>query len=276
MKKLFSLTVSMCCVITGFVFITTCSTNQKKLTPREGYIHVNGGKIWYKIVGEGNKTPLLLLHGGPAIPSYYLNPIGELSKDRPIIFYDQLGCGRSDRVTDTTLMSIDHFVEELKQVHDSLGLKDFYLYGHSWGTMLGTDFYLKYPAGIKAMILASPALSMTRWMQDADTLIKTLPDSVQNAIHVNEENKTYDAPSYQQAVQIFYEHFVARKLPWSADIDSSISQAGMNVYQYMNGPSEFTVTGQLKNYDRTNRLSEIKVPVLFIAGEYDEALPSTV
>jgi len=142
--------------------------------------------------------------------------------------------------------------------------------------MLGTDFYLKYPAGIKAMILASPALSMTRWMQDADTLIKTLPDSVQNAIHVNEENKTYDAPSYQQAVQIFYEHFVARKLPWSADIDSSISQAGMNVYQYMNGPSEFTVTGQLKNYDRTNRLSEIKVPVLFIAGEYDEALPSTV
>ena len=51
---------------------------------------------------------------------------------------------------------------------------------------------------------------------------------------------------------------------------------GANVYNFMGGPSEFTMTGTLKDYDRTNRLGEIKVPTLFITGEFDEARPSTV
>src|ERR1043165_2092344 len=70
----------------------------------EGYIPVTGGKVWYRIVGEGDKTPILCLHGGPGVPSYYLKPLAALSSDRPVIFYDQLGCGHSDRITDTSLM----------------------------------------------------------------------------------------------------------------------------------------------------------------------------
>jgi proline iminopeptidase len=259
------------------VFILTIGCNQsKKLKAGEGYINVTGGKVWYRIVGEGDKIPVLLLHGGPGIPSYYLKPLEALSKDRPVIFYDQLGCGKSDHITDTTLMTIKHFVDELTQVVQHLGLKDYYLYGQSWGTMLGTDHYLEHPEGIKALILSSPALSVSRWSKDADTLIATLPDSIQKAIRVNEQTKTYNSPDYQHAVQLYYQHFLARKQPWSADIDSCFSQMGENVYRYMGGPSEFTVTGELKNYDRTNRLGEIKVPTLFITGEFDEARPSTV
>ncbi len=142
--------------------------------------------------------------------------------------------------------------------------------------MLGTDYYLSHPQGIKALILSSPALSISRWLSDANTLIATLPDSVQKAIRTNEQNKTYDTPEYQKAVEIYYQHFLARKLPWSKDIDSAFMQMGEKVYMYMGGPSEFTMTGPLKDYDRTNRLNEIKVPTLFITGEFDEAQPSTV
>lgn len=266
---------------TVLVSLISCNNQQNQtqsatLTPHEGYIHVPGGKIWYKIVGNGEKTPLLLLHGGPGVPSYYLNPLSELTKDRPVIFYDQLGSGRSDRITDTLLMTIPHYVNELKVVVDSLHLKNYYLYGQSWGTILGTEFYLKHPEGIMALILSSPALDINRWEEDADSLISTLPDSIQLAIKINEENKTYDAPAYQQAVGVYYQKFLARKQPWSPDIDSAFSQMGENVYLYMEGPSEFTLSGQLANYDITGRLGEIKVPTLFIAGEYDEASPSTV
>jgi proline iminopeptidase len=257
------------------IFIFSC-TQKNNLKPGEGFLNVPGGKVWYRIVGEGNKTPILLLHGGPGVPSFYLKPLAALAKDRPVIFYDQLGCGHSDRITDTTIMTTEHFVEELKNVKEQLGIKDFILYGQSWGTMLGTDFYLKYPEGIKAIILSSPALSIKMWLADADTLIATLPDSIQKAINVNEEKKTYDAPEYGQAVQVYYEHFLARKLPWSADIDSSFALMGETVYKYMGGPSEFTMVGPLKDYDRTNRLNEIKVPTLFITGEFDEARVSTV
>ncbi|MEO5581100.1 MAG: proline iminopeptidase-family hydrolase [Saprospiraceae bacterium] len=259
------------------IFFTSCQQQHPHhLQPGEGFINVDGGKVWYKVTGDGEKIPIILLHGGPGVPSYYLKPMAALGKDRQVIFYDQLGCGRSDRMTDTSKMTVSHFVEELKQVIDHFGLKEFYVFGQSWGTMLGTDYYLKYPDGIKALIFSSPAISIPMWLKDADTLIATLPDSIQQAIRTNEKNKTYDAPAYQQAIEVYYQRFVARKLPWSADIDSSLSQMGANVYMYMGGPSEFTITGDLKNYDRTNRLGQIKVPTLFITGEYDEARPTTV
>ncbi|MBS1508371.1 MAG: proline iminopeptidase-family hydrolase [Bacteroidetes bacterium] len=245
------------------------------LAEGQGYINVEGGKIWYRVVGTGNKTPLLLLHGGPGVPSYYLKPMSELGKDRKVIFFDQLGCGKSDHITDTTLMTVDHYVEEVNTVVKHFGLKEYYLYGQSWGTMLGTEFYLKHPEGIKAVLLSSPAISIPRWLKDADSLISLLPDSVAQAIRTNEKNKTYNAPEYKKGVQLFYENFVARKVPWSADIDSAFLQIGKQ-YEYMNGPSEFTIVGPLKTFDRTDRLHEIKVPTLFITGEFDEACPNTV
>lgn len=248
----------------------------KTLKTGEGFAEVTGGKVWYKIVGEGDKTPLLLLHGGPGVPSYYLNPLAALSKDRPVIFIDQLGCGRSDRKIDTTLMTIENYVEQLEQIKIVLGLKEFYLYGHSWGTMLGTEYYYAYPDGIKALILSSSSISIPMWLRDADTLISTLPDSIQTAINTNERNGTYDSPEYQQAVLTYNQNFLARKLPWTADLDSTFAQINEEIYQFMWGPSEFTATGNLKDYDRTNKLSDIKIPTLFITGEFDEARPSTV
>lgn len=79
------------------------------LQPREGRVDVTGGRIWYRIVGSGTRTPLLLLHGGPGVPSYYLNPLAKLADERPVIFYDQLGAGRSDRPTQTELWIVERF-----------------------------------------------------------------------------------------------------------------------------------------------------------------------
>lgn len=257
------------------LFLFQSCNQPKELKAGQGFLQVDGGKIWYNIVGTGNKTPILMLHGGPGVPSYYLKPMSALGSDRKIIFFDQLGCGKSDHITDTTLMTVDHYVEEVAKVVKHFGLKEYYLFGQSWGTMLGTEYFLKHPEGIKAMILSSPAISIPRWLKDADSLISTLPDSIQVAIRTNEKTKNYNAPEYKQGVQVFYENFVARKLPWSADIDSCFMEIGKQ-YEYMNGPSEFTIVGALKTFDRTDRLHEINVPTLFITGEFDEAVPSTV
>ncbi len=248
----------------------------ESLSPQEGYIKVTGGKVWYKVVGSGNQTPLVLLHGGPGVPSYYLNPMTSLSDERPVIFIDQLGCGRSDRITDTSLMTIDSYVKQLKEIHDALGLKDFYLFGHSWGSILAVEYYFAHPEGLKALILSGPALDISRWSKDADTLIATLPDSIQTAIRENEKNGTFDSPQYQQAVDYYYKLYLARKQPWSSDLDSAFSQIGENVYVHMDGPSEFTLTGNLKDYNATGKLSKISIPTLFIGGDFDEARPSTV
>ena len=266
--------------LAAFAFYALLSLNnqtgQTSLKSGEGYIELESGKVWYRIMGQGDKTPLLLLHGGPGFPSYYLNPLGELSLDRPVIFIDQPGCGRSEMSLDKSQMTVDFFVENLEHVRTALGLQEFYLYGHSWGTMLAADYYLKYPEPIKALIMASPALSAKQWADDTRSLIESLPDSLQTAIMESEEKGTYDDPKYQEALNVFYQQFVARKMPWDANIDSTFAGANMDIYHYMWGPSEFTATGTLQNYDRTERLKEIKAPTLYICGEFDEALPSTV
>lgn len=272
MKQLKSLLL----IITIFSFFLIGGCQSNKLKQGEGYVNVTGGKVWYKIVGSGDKTPLLLLHGGPGVPSYYLNTMAALGDERPVIFIDQLGCGRSDRITDTTLMTVPAYITELKEIHDALGLKDYYIFGHSWGTIYAVEYYFVQPEGIKALILSGPALDIHRWSKDADTLIATLPDSIQKAIRDNEKKGTYNSPEYQAAVDYYYKLYLARKQPWSADIDSSFSQAGMNVYLHMDGPSEFTLSGNLKDYDATEKLGNIKVPTLFIGGEYDEARPESV
>ena len=244
--------------------------------PKEGFVEVEGGKIWYRIDGEGDKTPLLLLHGGPGSSSYYLEPLKELSKDRPVIFIDQLGCGRSTRITDTTLMTIEKNVEQLEQVRKALKLEKFYLYGHSWGTMLGMDYYLKYPKGIQGLIFASPLFSTKIWTQDADTLIAALPIATQLAIRESEKQKNYASESYQQAMKVYYKAHLRRGNDTKSRKDTLDRYFGEKVYTFMWGPSEFKATGNLLHYDRLKELVTIKVPTLLTAGEFDEARPVSV
>ena len=249
--------------------------SETALKPGEGYLPVTGGKVWYRIVGEGNGTPLLVLHGGPGFPSYYLEPLSALGDERPVIFYDQFGCGRSDAPQDTSLYTIQGFVERLEQVRRALGLDTVDLYGHSWGTMLATDYLLTDPKGVKCVVMAGPALSIPRWEADADTLLATLPDSTQEIIRRTEAAGTFDSPDYQNAMMEYYGRYVCRVQPWPAVMDSTMARMGAFVYNYMEGPSEFTITGTIKHYDRTADLGKLHLPVLFLIGEYDEVRPAT-
>ena len=256
--------------------IQACSQPPNEIWAGEGFVEVAGGRIWYQVTGEGGAIPLLILHGGPGFPSYYLGPLRELSGERPIILFDQLGCGRSDRISDTTLMTIDNHIDQVNRLLTALNIDDFYLYGHSWGTMLAMDYYLKNSSRVKGLILAGPCLNSEMWVSDADTLISTLPDSIQSILKNNIRGIAQDSTALVSAIGVYSDNFYARRRPISADLDSSTVQMGFNVYKYMWGDNEFFATGTLKDYDRTAELSKIKVPTLYITGEFDSARPGTV
>jgi proline iminopeptidase len=260
----------------ALLVLTACAGRRPQLTPGEGYVEMPGGRVWYRVVGTGPGTPLVLLHGGPGAPSYDLDPLAALGDDRPVVFYDQLGAGRSDHITDTTLMTVAHYVAELDSLRHALKLERFHLLGHSWGTMLGAEYALAHPDALKSLILASPALSTARWLADADTLLATMPDSVRRAIARHEADGTFDAPEYQNAVMAYYHRYLSRRDPWTPATDTTLAQLGMAVYGYMWGPSEFTGTGTLRDFDVTDSVGMIRVPTLFTTGEYDEARAVTV
>ena len=242
------------------------------MTETEGFIEVDGGRVWYRSVGEGG-VPLLCLHGGPGFTSYYLEPLEALADRRQVIFYDQLGCGRSDRPTDPGLWTVDRFVQELADVRVALGLERMHLFGSSWGGMLAMQYTLDRRPELESLILCGSPASMTRWVKDCGELLDDEPLEVRQLIRQHEQDGFTACPEYQAAILGFYRKHLCRMSPWPAGLERSFAEAGYEVYHLMNGPSEFTVTGTLKTWDVMDRLTEIAVPTLLVGGRHDECTP---
>ncbi|ETI69616.1 proline iminopeptidase-family hydrolase [Neobacillus vireti] len=242
---------------------------------QEGLIEVTGGKVAYQLFNEqAAGTPVIILHGGPGSSCYSLQGLKALAEDRPVIFYDQLGCGKSDRPTDTSLWRLDRFVEELAQVRNALNLDEVHIIGHSWGTTLAAAYCLTKPCGVKSVIFSSPCLSAPLWEQDQKRNLKKLPIEIQETIKHCEENGTTDSEEFKAAIEVFNNHFVCR-IPRPEHLSQGSHYRNPEIYNIMWGPSEFTVLGNLKEFDCTSRLKEINCPTLFTCGRFDEATPET-
>lgn len=246
-----------------------------KSRARQGYLKVEGGRVWYRIAGAGTGVPLVILHGGPGAPHDYLQPLEALGRERPVVFYDQLGCGRSDRPTAKSLWKVGRFVRELAEVRRALGLDRVHILGQSWGTMLAADYLLTRPAGVVSVIFADPAISIPRWIADANRLRRKLPKEVQVTLTRHEKDGDTSCLEYDAASFEFYKRHVCRLSPWPKPMHQMLRRVGNEVYNTMWGPNEFAATGTLKSYDRTARLREIAVPTLFVCGRYDEATPES-
>src|SRR5215475_15299336 len=170
-------------------------------TSEEGHIEVPGGKVWYGIVGDNDDAvPLLCLHGGPGFTHYYLEPLEALAEHRRVIFYDQLGCGRSDRPDDLSLWTVDRFVEELAQVREALHLDRLHLFGSSWGGMLAMQYVLDRRPPLQSMILCGSPASMPRWARDCEELLAAQPAEVRRTIRQHEQAGFTACPEYQAAI----------------------------------------------------------------------------
>jgi len=244
-----------------------------RLEDDRGSIDVPGGRVRYWIAGKGAGIPLLTLHGGPGMPSDYLSTLESLCNERRVIFYDQLGCGESDKPADVKLWRLERFVEELRQVRAALGLDRFHLFGHSWGSMLGLEYALGRPPGLASLVLAGPCLSVRRWLEDVERYRAALPEQIQRTLDEHETAGTTGSPEYEAAAMVFYKRHFCRLDPWPATVQRTWDRIGNSVYVTMWGPSEFTQTGNLRSYERVDRLHEIRIPTLFTCGRYDEASP---
>jgi len=240
----------------------------------EGKINVDGYQIWYRRVGNGG-IPLLTLHGGPGAGHDYLEPLERLATDRSVIFYDQLGCGKSDQPDDGSLWRIERFVAEVDKVRQALGLEQIHLLGQSWGGWLAIEYMLTHPQGVVSLILASTSASLPQFVAETTRLKAELPLEIYQTLQRHEAMGDYHHPDYEAAVLEFYKRHVCRLDPWPEPLLHTIANLNGNaVYETMNGPNEFIVIGNLKNWDRTDRLGEISVPTLITVGRYDELTPT--
>jgi proline-specific peptidase len=251
-----------------------------EMPTKEGLVSFRSYNVWYRIVGDREapgKLPLLCLHGGPGFPHDYLEPLETIAATgRRVIFYDQSGCGNSDHPPHPSMWTVPLFVEELGVIRRALGLERVHILGQSWGGMLAMEYALTQPAGLASLILADSLASMPQWIAEINRLRAELPSDVQATLLKHETAGTTDDPAYQEGMMVFYRRHICRLDPWPDPLIRALEKFMQNpeVYSTMWGPSEFHVTGTLKDWDIADRLGEIRLPTLVVGGRYDEATPA--
>jgi proline-specific peptidase len=241
----------------------------------DGYMPFKGYKTYYRVFGspKSTKPPLLVLHGGPGSAHNYLLGLNALTQTgRQVIYYDQLGCGKSDQPDDESLWQIPLFIEEVVAIRNTLNLKKIHLLGHSWGGMLAIEYLLTQPKGIKSAILASPMISMPLYQTEVDKLKRALPGDTYAIMKKHEENGTTASKEYAKAYELYGKHYLfsGSKFP---EKYSSHGTEGDSVYKKMWGVSEAYGNGTMKDWDKIEQLPKIKVPCLITSGQYDELTP---
>jgi L-proline amide hydrolase len=237
---------------------------------REGYVDYRGYRTWFRLVGDLSTptTPVLALHGGPGSTHNYFGPLERLADERPIVLYDQIGCGNSDRPQDIE-WNVAVFRDEVDAVRDKLGLERIHLLGTSWGGMLAQEHVLSGAQGIVSLVLSSTLANLALWNEEQLKLKAELPPEVIDVLDRHEQAGTYDDPEYEEAMDLYFDRHFYRGPKPRPELEAMAQGKATNVYRAMQGPNEWTTTGALKGWDTRARLHEIEVPTLVIRGRYD-------
>jgi proline-specific peptidase len=252
---------------------------------QEGFVDANGVMIYYKILGKGE--PLLIVHGGPgASHDYFLPYLLPLARHHQLIFIDERGSGRSQKLEDPSGYTVENMVEDVEVVRSALGLGKITLLGHSYGGALAQAYALKYQSNLSHLILGSTWSStkalneiFVRMKQNMSPGLRQRIDSLESA-GLFGHGKDYEKNRYTSEYMVaawgegyFPYLYQNRPDPNYDPVDNG--KMSWDLYRKMWGEhGEFVVDGNLKSVEYTDRLSTIKVPTLILVGDHDECDPS--
>ncbi|OBI28012.1 proline iminopeptidase-family hydrolase [Mycobacterium sp. E2238] len=239
----------------------------------EGTIAVPGGSAWFKRVGGGAGLPLLVVHGGPGLPHTYLRSLERLADEREVIYWDQLGCGKSERPSNPELWTMQRSVAEMDAVVAGLGLNRFHIFGNSWGGMMAQQYALDVPSGAATLTISNSIASIPQFSEMVARLKAELDPAVQSAIDRHEAAGTTYTAEYQNAIRTWNETYLCRVRPWPPELLEAFANMGTDIFKTMFGPSDFHIVGTIRDWDVFDRLPEITLPTLVLAGRFDECVP---
>jgi proline iminopeptidase len=246
---------------------------------QEGYMPFHQYQTYYRVTGDLNsdQTPLLLLHGGPGSAHNYFEVFDRLTEEtgRPVVMYDQLGCGLSSMPDHDSLWKASTWVDELENLREYLKLKKVDLLGQSWGGMLAIIYLCDHhPKGVEKLILSSTLSDASLWAQEQHRMIKFMSLEDQHAIEIAEKTGNFNDPKYLLANRHFMlQHAGGPVTKDSPEFMKRAKNSGDRSYQVAWGPNEYSPTGNLKDYNYTDKLQNIQIPTLITSGTDDLCTP---
>jgi proline iminopeptidase len=275
-------------LVTFFALSTLVSVAaQPTVYPQqEGFVDAHGVLIYYLALGKGD--PLVVVHGGPgADHTYFLPYLLPLARTHRLIFIDERGSGRSQRLQDTSQYTVENMVEDVEDVRVALKLGKISLLGHSYGGVLAEAYALKYQQNLTHLILNSTFPS-TKQMNEvlAREKAQMPPDKLKRlneleAAGLFGKGEAWEHGRYTNEYATLawgngYFPFIygARPDP-TYDPLGQLAGTSWELYRVMWGEhGEFVIDGNLKSVEYLDRLPSIKVPTLIVVGDHDECDPA--
>jgi proline iminopeptidase len=243
----------------------------------EGSLKVLGYELFYRSVGPADaEATVLTLHGGPGGSHDYLLSLRDLTqRGYRVVFFDQLGCGRSEIPPGTDLFTLEHHIEETEGIRTALGLGRVHLLGSSYGGLLGLAYAIKYQQNLRSLVTVGGLPDVPFASAEMNRLIGELPPGDAQAIRDHGARGELTHPDYVRATTLFYQTYLCRLPEWPPEITRTLQLTEERpVYRYMNGPNEFTITGTIRDINLVPELPRIRVPTLVLGGRYDEVTPA--
>ena len=200
-------------VLAIFLVLTGCVQNLStyrvpNVPSKEGFVKTANGQLYYQTMGQGD--PVIVIHGGPGMDQGYLLPgMAALAKKHQVVFYDQLGCGRSTAtVIDESHITINSFVEDIETLRKALKFEKVTIVGHSWGGMLAMYYAVKYPKNIKKLVLMNTVASsgIHDFVEELEK--RTLPSAGEfEKLKVSQEFINSDPQAIAQYYRLFFQYY---------------------------------------------------------------------
>ncbi|MGX6961192.1 proline iminopeptidase [Vagococcus xieshaowenii] len=244
----------------------------------EGFMPFKGLKTYYRIIGEKRegKAPLILIHGGPGSSHNYFELLDSLAEEgHQLIMYDQIGCGQSPAKGRVDLFNLSTWKEELIALRQHLKLDDVHLLGQSWGGMLVIAYLIdEKPEGVRSAIFSSTLSSANLWKQEQERMIRLMTEENQMYLLNEKPTDPKTLKAYQKAEDLYMlTHASGPINDTSPEPLRRPKHSGKEAYITAWGPNEFSPKGNLKDFDYTEKLKLITVPVLITSGVDDLSTP---
>jgi proline iminopeptidase len=251
----------------------------------ERFVDAGGVLIYTKSFGRG--APLVLLHGGPGASHDYLLPyLLPLARTNRLIFIDERGSGRSERLEDPAGYTIEAMADDVEAVRKALGLGKINLFGHSYGGTLAQAYALKYQEHLDHLVLASTFHSTKQLNDVFKTMMAAMTPELRGRIEAMEraglfgQGKDFEKNRYTSAYMTAawgegYFPYLYRRHPDPGYDPSSAPGMSWELYRTMWGShGEFVVDGNLVSVEYASRLAALTVPTLILVGDHDECDPA--
>lgn len=276
----------VCALALSFITAGVFAAEPAVYPMQEGFVDANGVLIYYTTLGKGD--PLVIVHGGPgASHDYFLPWLLPLARHNRVVFIDERGSGKSEKLEDAKQYTVENMVEDVEAVRRALQLGKINLLGHSYGGVLAQAYALKYQSHLNHLVLAS-TFSSTSAMNEVFVRMKQkMPAELRERIDKMEKEglyghgKPYEQNRYTADYMVaawgegYFPYLYQNHPDPTYDPASGGASTSWELYREMWGSTgEYVIDGNLKSVEYTDRLSTINVPTLITAGDHDECDPS--